>query len=373
MSQERITQKQAVCIIAMFQLGSSLVLGISSESKQDAWIAVIAAFAGILPVLYVYTRLMNRFPGKDLFEISLTLFGRVAGRIVIALYAWYALHLGSLVLRDFSEFIDVIVFKTMPQTITLLTGVLLAMWAAKRGVEVLGRWSSVTLPIVLILVAAVTLLLAKDMKPFYLLPVGENLSKVPKDTLSTFAFPLGESVVLLLAVMGSLKPGVKPGRTLLYGMLIGMGTLLVSLLRNTLTLGFPVHNDKWFPSYDAASIIIVGSFISRIENVVGANFLLAGFVKVSVCVLAASKGVARLAGAPDYRAYVAPIGLLMAAMAEILYTSIMEMFDFLNIYPYYAIPFQLILPVALCITAEIRFLVKDKKEKGGAPDAEPAG
>lgn len=373
MDRERITQKQAVCIIAMFELGSSLVLGISSESMQDSWMGLVGAFAGILPVLYVYTRLMSRFPGKDLFEISLTLFGRVAGRIVIALYIWYAFHLGALVLRNFSEFINVRVFEMMPQTVSLLLMILIVIWVSKRGVEVLGRWSSVTLPIVLILVAAVTLLLAKDMKPAYLMPVGENLFKVPKDMLNTFAFPLGESVVLLLAVMGSLKPGVKPGRTLLYGMLIGWGTLLVSLFRNILTLGFPVHNDKWFPSYDAASVIISGSFISRIENVVGANFLLAGFVKISVCVLAASKGTARLVGAPDYRPYVAPIGLVMAAMAEILYVSIMEMFEFIDIYPYYAMPFQLLLPVVLCVTAEIRFLIKGKKEKGGAPGEAPAG
>jgi spore germination protein KB len=369
MKKDTITLRHAVSMITLFIVGSSLVIGLSRESKQDAWISILIAIAAVMPIVYVYARLMSRYPGMNLFDICMAAFGKILGKILIVLYVWYAIHLGSLILRNFSEFIQVTAFNEMPQTISLLAFIVLIIWVVKRGPEVLGRWASITLPILLFTVLMTILLLIKDMHLSNLLPVGENLHEVPRDTLNNFSFPFAETV-LFIGMLNTLKQGEKPGKAWLYGILIGGAVLLFGMFfRNALTLGFPLLGDEVFPSYGAVSIIIAGSVISRIENIVGANLLMAGFVKISVCLMAASKGMAKLFDAEDYRAYVAPLGLCMVALACIVYKNIMEMFDFLPVYAYYAFPFQVLLPIALCITAEIKFLVKNKKEQEGEAPA----
>jgi spore germination protein KB len=312
---------------------------------------------------------MSRYPGKDIFYISTEVFGKIAGKVVIALFVWYAFHLGSLILRNFSEFIQVTAFNEMPQTFSLLCLMCLIIWAVKGGVETLGRWSAIMLPVLIVIVAATVALMAKDMHLINLLPVGENLQEVPKDVFNDFSFPYAETV-LFLGVLNTLKGGGKPGKAWVYGILIGGAVLLFGgLLRNLLVLGMPLEGDMYFPSYGAVSIIIAGSFISRIENAVGANLVIAGFVKISVCLIVASKGMARLVDADDYRPYVAPLGLLMVALACIVYKNIMDMLDFLPVYFYYAFPFQVIIPLGLCIAAEVKLIIKNKKEQGGAAPA----
>jgi hypothetical protein len=55
---------------------------------------------------------------------------------------------------------------------------------------------------------------------------------------------------------------------------------------------------------------------------------------------------------PSIRAKKSP--MLMMAFCEIVYTNITEMFEWFNIYRFYAIPFQIILPLLLWILAEIK-------------------
>lgn len=372
MKREDISQYQAVSIVALFTVGSSLLLGVSNTARQDSWMGFLVAAVAVVPVIYIFTRILGRYPGMNLFDICEQVFGKVAGKVVVVMYSWYALHLGALVFRNYSEFIQVRVFDHMPQTVSLLLMAILVITVVRRGIENLGRWAAVTLPIVMFLIMIVTVLLVKDMHLVNLLPVGEYMAEVPKTAFGIFSFPLAETV-LMMGILNTLKPGGKPGRAWLWGLLLGGGALLISILRNLMVLGFPMENDRWFPGYDAASLIIAGSFISRIENIVGANMLLGVFVKVSACLMVASKGAAKLFNAEDYRPYAAPLGLVMVALASIVYSNTMEMFDFVDVYPYYAFVFEVILPVLLCVVAEIRHLVKSKKEKGGAPSPAPAG
>jgi spore germination protein KB len=290
MNKETISQKQAVSIVALFIVGSSLVFGTSKYSKQDAWIALLITVAVMMPVIYFYIRLMHRYPGKNIFDICIEVFGKIFGKVLIVLFVWYAFHLGSLVLRNFSEFIEITAFNQMPQTISLVCLIILVIWVVKRGVEVLGRWSSIVLPILVVILATTFLFLLKDMHITNLMPVGENLYMVPKDVLNNFAFPFGETV-LFLGVLNTMKKADQPGKAWVYGIFVGGAMLLFGgFFRNALVLGFPLEADMDFPSYGAVSVIIAGSFISRIENVVGADLVLAGFVKSAFAYCLLQKG-----------------------------------------------------------------------------------
>ncbi len=366
MNKQTISGRQIVSIAALFIIGSSLILSISSNANEDSWIGFLIAYAAYLPVLYLYMRLLGHYPGKDIFEICLEVFGPVAGRIAIALLVWYAVHLGALVLQNFASFIQVTTFDQMPQVISLMSFAALAIWASRKGVETVARCSLVMLPILVVIVALTFVFLAKEMHPEYLLPVGENLSEVPKDALSDFAYPLGETVMLL--GIASSFGGRACGRKFLIGSVIGAVTILVGgFVRNTMVLGFPLMRDSNFPSFHAVSIAVVGGFLSRIEAVITANLLMAGFVKISVCILAASRGMAKLLNADDQSPFVAPLGLLMVALGSIVYQSTREIIQFIDVYKYYALPFQILIPLLLLGVAEIRMAVQRRAARKKEP------
>lgn len=70
-------------------------MGVSGVSGNSSWNALIFAVILALPLMIMYARLHVLFPGKDLFDMLLAVFGGVFGRLLCCLYIWYALHLGG--------------------------------------------------------------------------------------------------------------------------------------------------------------------------------------------------------------------------------------------------------------------------------------
>jgi spore germination protein KB len=361
MNKELISGKQAVTIMVLFLIGSTIVTGVSSEAKQDSWIAFLLSIAMAVPALFVYARILHLFPGYDLYDIVFELYGKIVGRIITVLFIWYAIHLGSMVIRNYSEFVQIVAMPETPQLIIVLCMGILCIYAVKSGIETLGKWSMIICPFVIIVVLFTTILSLKDMKIHNLMPVMESLNNITDSSFDTFAFPLAETV-LLTTIFSSIRTKDSVYKVYYWGLGIGGLVILILTLRNLLVLGAPMIADLYFPTYYSASIIQIGNYISRIEGSVASLYILSGFVKISVCLFAASKGVSKVFNLESYRPIVAPIGILMMTLSCTIYTSVMEMFEFMKIYSYYMIPFQIILPLVILITAEINVRLKTKKE-----------
>ena len=111
---------------------------------------------------------------------------------------------------------------------------------------------------------------------------------------------------------------------------------------------------EYFPSYISARIISISDFLARIEGSISTNFIFAGVSKIALCLLAASKGLANLFQIQNYKKIILPVSLTAVALSCILFSSTMEMINFLKIYMIYAIPFQIIIPVLVWLGCEIK-------------------
>lgn len=364
MGKELVTKRQAFCVIILFILGSTVIMGGSSEAEQDSWMSLLLAAATIVPLVIVYARIIRLYPGQDLFELLETLFGKILGKVFIVLMSWYALHLAALVLRNFSEFIQITSMPETPQLPLMIAMMVVTAYIAKSGIETLGRWSLAILPIVVLVVLTTTILAIPKMNFSNILPVMEHdFGTVAKGAFSMFTFPFAETV-LFLCVAGAVKSADSPYKIYTKAIFAAVGILLIVVLRNLEIMGPATVGAKYFPSYSATRIIEVGDFLTRIEGVISMNFLLTGVVKISICLLAAAKGIARLFGINDYRRMVMPVGILVVALCAVVYDNTMQMFAFLPIYVYYALPFQIIIPLIVWITAEIK--AKKRKNNAGA-------
>ena len=363
MLEKPLTRPQAIAILLMFNVGSSAVVGVVSGVGQDSWIALLMGTLFAVPVMWINSRIISLNPGEGFFEAVERLLGKVIGKLTIALMSWFALHLCSLVLRYFAEFIQIISLLETPQLPVLIIMAVVGYMLAINGAKALGKWSLAITPIVLGIVA-ITVLLSFDIyEPENILPVLEHpVGDIVKNAYQVFSLPLAETV-LLLGIADFIRPSDNPQKIYLGGLLFSALVFLVIIARNLMVLGPAVMKVVNFPSYVAARIINLGDFFARIESSISVNFMLAGVTKVALCLITASRGIASLFGIKDWRKLVAPVGLLAVMLAQIQFNSATDMFGFVNYYAYYTIPFEIALPVAIWAVSEIRTR-KSLKEGG---------
>lgn len=361
MQKEQITDKEAICLVMVFVIGSSLILGIGGEAKNDIWIAEIVSIIMFIPMLFIFSRILSLFPGKDLFDVLDMTLGKVVGKMVASIYIWYAFHLGAVVLRNFGEFINVVAMPETPMLVPLLCLGWVCITGVRLGIEVLGRTTTYFLPAILFILVMVELLAIPELHLNNMKPVlGNGLTPVLMGGFQTFSFPFAETV-LFIGVFGSLKKKESPFRVYYWGIMISAIIIMIVTLRNITVLGYMLSSFK-FPSYAAVSRINVGDFLQRIEVTVAIVFLYSVFIKSSICLLVACKGIGKVFNLKDYRSIAIQTGLLMIYFSYIIYDNSMEMrYWAFKVYPYYAFPMQVILPIIIWIFAEIKAKKINKK------------
>lgn len=364
MSKETISDYQGVTLAILFIFGSTFVIGTGGKAKNDVWIAVLVAILISVPVMLMYARILNRYPGKDLFDILVEVFGKFTGKLFSILYIWFSFHLGSLVLRNFGEFMSTIGFPETPRIIPIVLYASICAIGVKCGIETLAKCSSYFIIYVFLFLLITAFLVIPNIEIENLLPIMNNgIKPVLQGALSVLFFPFGELVVLMM-VSDSLKTPGSAYNVYLKALLIGGLVLVYIVTRNVTVLGAETIETVYFPSYVAISRINVGNFLQRLEISVTIIFIFAGFIKISICMLAAVKGVSKLFGSKDYRFLVNPVALLMINLSYIIYDSIMEMFEWAqDIWPYYAFPFQVIFPLIILIAVEIKARIQKKGEQ----------
>ena len=354
MIERPLTRRQAIAILMMFNFGSSVVMGVSTGAGQDSWIALILGTLISMPLVLMYGRIISLNPEMNLFEILENRLGKVLGKLACVIMTWYALHLSALVLRNFSEFIQVSSLLETPQFPVLAIMTLTVCALVTKGGKALGKWAVATLPFVLFIVVITVVFSLGVMNFDYILPMFDHpFGKIAEEAFAIFSFPFAETVVFL-GIADCVRKEDRPERIYLIGILLSAAILLVIILRNLFIFGPAVVAMEYFPSYTAVRIINIGDFLTRIEGSISINFMLAGITKIALCLITASRGMAALFGVKDWRSLVVPSGLLAVALASILYGNIMEMFGFIKYYPYYAIPFEIVIPVLLWAVSEIR-------------------
>lgn len=363
MNKEIISDRQGINLSILFIFGSSLVLGTGGKAKNDTWIAMILAIFASVPVLLTYARILSRYPGKDLFDILEIVFGKYLGKVMNFACTWYSFYLGALVIRNFGDFMNTVGLPETPRIVPLLMFTFVSIFAVKSGIETIAKCSSLFIIAVLSLIFVFAFFTIPSLKPENLLPIMYNGYKpILQGAFSALTFPFGELVVFMM-IFDSLQKQNSSYRVYLTSLVIGGLVLLYSTIRNIMVIGGDNLGVVYFPSYTVISRVNIGDFLQRLEISVSLEFVLSGFVKISVCLLAATKGLSKLLGLNDYRILVTPVGILMANVAYILYDSTMEMMEWAtDIYPYYAFPFQVILPLIILFTVEIKARMKKKDD-----------
>jgi spore germination protein KB len=327
---ERISSTELFSLMTLFLIGSTIILPKGTIAGHDAWISVMLTTLGGGLVAWLYVYLFSS-SARSLLDLGEQLLGTWGGRGVALLYAWYSFHLGTLVLKNVEQLTVTVLLPLTPNLVIDLTLMCLVVWAVQEGIEVIGRCSLMIFGVFCLFLLVTSLLMLPDMEFEHLLPLVDlGWPPVLEAATKITTFPFGESILfaMVLPVLNKKQQGRK---TVFWSVGVAGFFLLIDDLRNTMIFS-DLTADVHFPSYTSVSFISIADFLERIEPFGYLVWLFAGFVKISVCLHVTSLCIA----------------LLMIELAQFIYKSQAEMFQFAEeVWAWYSLPFQVGVPLVL--------------------------
>lgn len=271
MSQDKVVFGKWEAIALLVNLmGTQIVLGfprLMAEAAGTAgWILVIYVSVIAFLVFTLISRLYVPFEGKDLIDIG-EIVGGTAGRLITGiLLLGYLTYITSIVLREFSEDMKVIILPQTPisfVTMFFISGMILA---AYKGLEAIVRFNALAIPFIL----AGFILITAAVAPYY------NISNIfpvlgygPEAIFGRGFLKL--SIFSALSILYLIYPHIKTRKnfsTVGYvSLAAASAAFLWGALSYQLTFPFPLALENFLPVYAMARLINYGRFFQRIESV----------------------------------------------------------------------------------------------------------
>lgn len=354
MNKEIISDKQKIFVITFYLIGETSTYILGFEARQDFWLAIIFSILFALIMVFIYARLYYLFPEKDLFDITTTVFGRIIGKAIILLFVWYTFEYVSQILTYLSGYINIVTFPDLPKLAPATCGIILCIWIAKAGIQVIGRYTELFLPFIIVLIFTTAILLIPQMNMDNLYPIlYNNMKPVLQGSFIAFVYPFGE-IVIFAMLFSTFETKKSPYKIFALALFISGIMMIITSLTNVLVLGVNASTGIYFPSYSSVARMDVGDFLQRMEVISSTVFILGATIKAGILLLVTSKGISKIFECEDYRFVVSSIALLAINLFYLAFDSNIDAYEFyFEIYSYFITLFQVILPLIIWIAAEI--------------------
>lgn len=305
-------------------------------------------FVSILAIFisYFIVKLMKKFPGSDLIDISEYLGGKVFKNIIGIIFILYFIISASILLRNFAESLKIIYYP-MSNIIFIISLFIIAMCAANRlDFNASLKTNLLIVPLVLI---SMLFLFFSNMNKF----VPERIFPIFGDGLfNTFVLGLTNlSAFGGIAYIYFLPPLLKEPEKIKKVALLSTGISAIYLILCVATLlfmfSFFINTNEITPLYNATRYIEFGKFFQRLESLFLLVWILAFACYLSIVSKFATSILKKLLNLETKKPLIDLFGILMLGIALIPKNyAISDKFE-TEIYPYMvlAIPFAL----AICV------------------------
>lgn len=360
MDNSKISGARLMFTIACFLQASALLTSfLAGVSEKESWLVIMSGFAVSLPILWVYAYIMKHFPNQNLFQVLRLVFGKVLGTILAVGYMWFFLTITSLNLSDYIDFAKMTVMYNTPKMVLLIMASLTAVYAVRKGLSVFTRYSAVLVIFDAIVIVISIIFAAQQMDfgnilPMFTMPPIKYLQG--SHIISTI--PIGEVIVFLM-----LTPNIKvePKKIFKYislGVLIGIGCLMLSTLRDVLVLGETLHLFA-LPGLITYRLINIARVFSRMEILFAIALMILLLFKVILLLYVCCKAAATLFGSKNYRNLALPIGAFVTFFGITLYpNAIVHGQSAQSVVPFVWSTFEMLIPIIVIVVAKIRKLPK---------------
>ncbi|AIQ54030.1 GerAB/ArcD/ProY family transporter [Paenibacillus sp. FSL R7-0331] len=319
----KLSGKQVFWLIFSMNLGMTLVMTLTPSlqaAKQDAWISIIAAGCIALLVALLVTQAAKQFPGQSLIQYAPVVLGQWPGKLVIVIYLvqWYTIL--PIVLRQFSDLVNVMLLPETPKESIILLMVLLIAYAAYAGgIEGIGRCSELLGPIIMVMVLLVLLANINNINLKHIFPiyVDTGVKDILRGSLAPASY-LGHSVEYLMFasfISQSRKGGTSAIRAVLAANLLVLLTIIMTIA----VLGVNLSPNMWYPFFEMTQKISLFGFIDNFDAVPVVIWISSVFVKLAVYFFLISYGTAQFLKIKRWRMLIwvnAPVMFVFALIPQ---------------------------------------------------------
>ena len=365
MEKAKISASQLFILMVLFELGTSLLLPVAMEAKQDAWLAILLGMLGSLVLFIIYHKLYSYYPDLLPTEYMQKILGKAIGSVLAFLYISYFIYDVARVLRDIGEMLLTFSYSDTPLFIANALLILVIIYTVQKGIEVVAR--SGELFFIFMYVLAVTgflLIVCSGLIDFKnLQPVLEDgiLPVLKVVFIQTLYFPFGEAIVFTM-ILPYLNNPKKAKVTMLCATGLSGINLTITMLINISVLGVDLTARSQFPLLSTVQSIQVADFLERLDVFFMLALVIGGFSKISVLFYASMIATATLfkIKSPSRLSY--PIGLIVLFMSLMISRNFQEhLHEGIGVEMFFLqIPFLAIIPVLLFLVA---FFKNRKQQK----------
>ncbi|MBP2016891.1 spore germination protein KB [Symbiobacterium terraclitae] len=326
----QISHYQLLCLTFTLHFTAAMIVLPGTLAKfghSGAWLAPLVAFLlAALPVSLMLGLLVRRHPGLGLAELSGGLIGHVPGRILGLAISVFSLVIAALTLRDVVEVTPVAILPATPAWALALPFLLVAVYGAYSGVEVLARLAYFCVLGQGLIILLVFATLAGMMNPLWLLPFWE---RTPGQLLQAVWAPIGWFAeawsFLPLAVLADRSS--QAGRALVLGAALAAFTLMALTAVAIMVFGHQLVAQFTFPVYSLVQQIAIGEFVERLDVLMVAIWLMGMLVKASTHLWVAMSSGGYALGIKSERALLPALGLATYILMSLI-PSLSWLFEF---------------------------------------------
>ncbi|MCG8485460.1 MAG: spore germination protein [Clostridia bacterium] len=330
-------------------------------AEHAAWVSsIIALFEGLL-IIFIFSKLAVQFPGKTLNTINDALFGKVIGKVITVLYASYFLQISVNVSQYLSSFTHTIMLLNTPKEITIILIWIVVYYTLLKGIKTIFHLSFIFFSIALIYFFSSNLLLIGQFDFEYLFPISTIPIKDIFHAAHMIGTYYGESLCFLALIPLAKKD--KISKTLKYVMLavlLSGISIIINQITNIAVLG-DLSSIYKHTTFQSIRLVNVGDVILRVDALIYIETVMIVFLQIVLPFYAFMICLSQLLNIKDYKTILLPITVLSIALtirALNMNDSDVTLF-YEQIYIFYTIPFQIILPLASLVI----FYVKKKFKK----------
>lgn len=356
----KITFLQAILIylVALYTPTMRYITSTTAAmAHQASWLSGVSAMIIYIPLLLMIYCVAKKFEGRSLYDILLTVFGKVIGVFLSFLLLLWLMILFGLYLKYLGENLVTTEFIGTDINLMILIAVLLVGVVLRWGLPVLSRMNKIIFVLIIIQFVIILFFLFLHFKPDYITPLSA-LDIGPVLMSSIYPLTLWVYITPVFIFNDQINYDKKNKGKLLFtaGYLTVKNMLMMLALLGMLS--YPLVSKFKLPFFSAVENISVFNSSAGLDSLFLSIWMLAEFVTISFfayCISRLIKNMFRLKRDVPALTAILGFGLFFAAYFN---SNLFQIIAFSNyIAPVLNLSVGLFIPVALFVTAKIRKMI----------------
>ncbi|MCI8617754.1 MAG: GerAB/ArcD/ProY family transporter [Clostridia bacterium] len=269
MVKQKISTISAIMLtlsIVVSYITSSLPRTFINESKSAAILNIVYITAIVLFIILLFCKLLKKFPGLDLLDISNFLGGNILKNIVGGFFIFYFILSSSLMLRNFCEGLSVVYYPLTSYVFVILMFIIALAISNRLGFISTLNTASIIFPLVLI---SAILLFCGNLDNFSFRRIYPILGDGFYNTFILGLKNIGSfgGICYLYFLPPMLKEPEKLKKIAIISVICTGAFILLCVATLLFMFSFFITTNEVMPLFSAARYIEFGSFFQRFESI----------------------------------------------------------------------------------------------------------